>query len=48
MDGEIVKKSILKTIEEIFPDKMYLFNVVGLLVNTIARPTTDHKNDNVR
>jgi hypothetical protein len=38
-DGEVVKKYILKTFEEICPDKLNLF-IVSLSANTIAQRTT--------
>lgn len=47
-DGEIVKEYILKTAEEICPDKLNLFTSVSLSANTIARRTTDLGNNNVR
>jgi hypothetical protein len=44
-DGEIVKDCILKTVEEIYPDKLNLFTFVSLSANTIARRTTDLRID---
>lgn len=45
MASKIIKKCILMTIKDIFLNKMCLFNLDGLSVNTITWPTTDHKND---
>ncbi|XP_025420225.1 general transcription factor II-I repeat domain-containing protein 2B-like [Sipha flava] len=47
-DGQIVKECILKTVEEICPDKINLFTGISLSANTIARRTTDLGNDIIR
>jgi len=44
-DGEIVKECILKTVEEICPDKMNLFKGVS---SSACRRTADLENDIVR
>jgi len=47
-DGQIVKECILKTVEEICPDKINLFTGISLSANTSARRTTDLENDIIR
>jgi hypothetical protein len=47
-DGQIVKECILKTVEEICPDKINLFTGISLSANTIAQRTTDLGNDIIR
>lgn len=40
-DGQLIKNCILKTVEEICPDKVSLFSAISLSPNTVARRTED-------